>query len=46
VGKVNMDLVESPDNVWESSVSMAIELSTVLRECVNSFSNGKGSSLM
>lgn len=40
------DLVESPDNVWESSVSIAIELAVVLRGCINSISEGEGSSLM
>lgn len=39
-------LVESPDNVWESSVSIAIELAAVLRGWVNSISDGEGSSLM
>ena len=46
MGKVGTDLVESPDKVWESSVSIAIELAAVLRGCVNSISNGEGSSLM
>jgi hypothetical protein len=42
VSKVRRDLVVSPDNVWESSVSIAIEL----RGCVNSISNDEDSSLM
>jgi hypothetical protein len=46
VGKVRRDFVVSPDNVWESSVSIAIELTAVLWGCVNSTSNGEGSSLM
>ena len=45
MGKVRRDLVVSTDNVWESSVS-AIELAAVLRGCVNSISNGEGSSLI
>ena len=45
MGKVRRDLVVSPDNVWESSVSIAIEFAAVLRGCVNSISN-EGSSLM
>ena len=39
-------LIASPDNVWESPVSMTIELAATLRGCVNSISNGEGSSLM
>ena len=46
MGKVGMDLDASPENVWESSVSITIELAAVLRRCVNSISNGEGSSLM
>jgi hypothetical protein len=41
-----MDLVQSPDNDSESLVSIAIELAAMLLGCVNSISNGLGSSLM
>jgi hypothetical protein len=47
VGEVRRGLGVFPNNVWESSMSIAIELIVVvLRGCVNSISNGEGSSLM
>lgn len=47
VREVKRDLVVFSDKVWGSSVSIAIELARVLlRGCVNSISNGEGSSLM
>lgn len=47
VREVRKDLVVFPVDAWGSSMSIVIELTRVLlRGCVNSISNGEGSSLM